>query len=110
MTNILDTVEPTLWGHKALDTLIISNTPHAHLENVALYSRETLEPAIERLLAEHRKQVLLEVAKFCDTQYERDKSNQEASGQDNSDGYVSGYIDGAGDCGHGLRRMAEGEK
>lgn len=58
----LDGVEPILWGHKALNTLIISNTPLAHLENVALYSRETVESLLQAHELRIRKQVLLEAA------------------------------------------------
>jgi hypothetical protein len=78
MTNILDAVEPDWWDEQGAGPF---------------YSRET----VESLLEAHREQVLLEAAEFCDTQYERDKPNQEAGGQDNSDGYVSGYVDGSGD-------------
>lgn len=89
MNPLLDTVEPTLWGHKALDTLIISNTPHAHLENVALYSRET----VESLLSQYRKEVLLEAAKYIDS----------IQGQEIHDTMTYKI------CASELRRMAEGE-
>lgn len=99
MTNILDNVEPTLWGHKAGETLIIADEPHAHLENAALYSRET----VERLLAEHRKQVLLEAAEVA-------RSYDDRFGLTGEDDYQCGRMRAAFDIAHELRRMAEGER
>lgn len=74
MTNILDTVEPDAWlfdgQGKYVHKTFASINPGEHQTRPAdngivwtkssLYSRETLEPAIKRLLVEHRKQVLLE--------------------------------------------------
>jgi hypothetical protein len=83
MTNILDTVEPDVFFDDG------------YLSCGSAYSRETLEPAIERLLAEHRKQVLLEAAKHFESLsfVEMDET-----------GVIVAYAEDE------LRRMASGEK
>jgi nucleoside-diphosphate-sugar epimerase len=95
MTNILDTVEPDGYlGREIAEKLharfntVTTITQHcAFHDDVAIYSRET----VDRLLAEHRKQVLLEAAEVCADFYK-------ATGFD------------AKTCADELRRMAEGEK
>jgi hypothetical protein len=116
MTNILDTVTPSAWqllnpcpgndwkGMKA-------NAPEhdTRLQELGwepLYSRETLEPAIERLLAEHRKQVLLEAAEM----YGKGRLDQPQYSNGYGDAYIVGWINGTAVYRDELRRMAEGEK
>lgn len=58
MTNILDTVKIFGWVRKSAHNGVSITRDYCFLDDIALYSRET----VERLLAEHRKQVLLEAA------------------------------------------------
>lgn len=99
ITKLLDAAEPDAWQSAGK---IFGNPKLAEMyggEVTQLYSRAT----VEKLM----RQVLRKAAEVCDHQYEKDKAHQAAGGQDNSDGYVTGYKDGCGDCGHELRRMAE---
>jgi hypothetical protein len=89
MTNILDTVEP-------------DSIADGFDRDVPLYSSET----VERLLAEHRKQVLLEAQAAHDHEDVLAPVGNSAYGEAYQDGWIAGtaaYRDE-------LRRMAEGEK
>lgn len=44
-------------------------------------------------------------AEICFTRPERDRPSQEAGGQDNSDGYVTGYSEGCGDCHYEIKDL-----
>jgi hypothetical protein len=83
MTNILDTVEP-------------DSIADGFDRDVPLYSRET----VERLLAEHRKQVLLEAAEVCEPPAYPNGISE----------YRGGWADAHEKLHKELRRMAEGEK
>jgi hypothetical protein len=73
-TNLLDGVDPDgfLGGDVAAKlragcAIVTTITKHcAFHDDVAIYSRETLEPVIEALLEAKRKQVLLEAAVHCE--------------------------------------------